>query len=97
LARDGLDDIFDKLKTDYDFIVVDSHPVLAATDSLVIGQYADAVLLSLLRDVSQTPRVYAACQRLNTLGIRILGAVVHGMKQDEVFSGGYTAPVAARA
>ncbi|MBL8793107.1 MAG: polysaccharide biosynthesis tyrosine autokinase, partial [Planctomycetia bacterium] len=95
LARDGLDEVFDKLKSDYDFIIVDSHPVLAATDSLLIGQYTDAVLLSLLRDVSQAPRVYAACQRLGTLGIRILGTVVHGMQQEEVFTGGYTTVAAA--
>jgi succinoglycan biosynthesis transport protein ExoP len=94
LARDGLDEVFDKLKADYDFIIVDSHPVLAATDSLLIGQYADAVLLSLLRDVSQAPRVYAACQRLGTLGIRILGTVVHGMQQEEVYTGGYTTAAA---
>ena len=66
----------------------------AATDSLLIGQYADAVLLSLLRDVSQAPRVYAACQRLGTLGIRILGTVVHGMQQEEVYTGGYTTAAA---
>ena len=83
LARDGLEEIFDKLKGDYDFIVVDSHPILGATDSLLVGQHADAVLLSLLRDVSQAPRVYAAYQRLGTLGIRVLGAVVHGMKQED--------------
>src|SRR5262249_14411781 len=51
LARDGLDEVFDKLKGDYDFIVVDSHPVLPATDALLVGQYVDAVLLSLERDV----------------------------------------------
>ena len=60
LARDGLEGIFEKLREEFDFIVIDSHPVLAATDSLLIGQHVDAVILSVLRDVSQTPRVYAA-------------------------------------
>jgi capsular exopolysaccharide synthesis family protein len=90
LARDGLEEIFDKLKGDYDFIVVDSHPVLAATDSLLVGQYTDAVLLSLYRDVSQAPRVYAACQRLASMGIRVLGTVVHGMHTEEFFGNGYS-------
>lgn len=88
LARDGMAEIFEKLKGEYDFIVVDSHPVLPANDALLVGQHVDAVLLSLLRDVSQAPRVYAACQRLQALGIRILGAVVNGMPQDD-YSGGY--------
>jgi capsular exopolysaccharide synthesis family protein len=84
MTRDEVVGIFEKLKAEYEFIVMDSHPILAATDGLVIGQYADAVLLSLLRDVSQTPRVYAACQRLATLGIRVLGAVVNGTRHDDL-------------
>jgi len=83
LARNGVEEIFEKLKSEYDFIIIDSHPVLPANDSLLIGQHVDTVLLSLLRDVSQAPRVYAACQRLSTLGIRILGAVVNGMPPDD--------------
>ena len=93
LARDGLEGIFEKLREEFDFIVIDSHPVLAATDSLLIGQQADAVILSVLRDVSQTPRVYAASQKLAALGIRVLGAVVNGADPDEVFA---AAPAPAR-
>jgi hypothetical protein len=77
---------------------VDSHPVLAANDSLQIGQNADAVILSVLRSVSQAPRVYAAQQRLATLGIRVLGAVVSGMPADGFEKGShyqFTAEVAA--
>jgi capsular exopolysaccharide synthesis family protein len=96
LARDGLEEIIDKLKADYDFIIIDSHPVLPATDALLVGQYADAVLLSVLRDVSQAPRVFAACQRLGALGIRILGAVVHGMQAEEFGGYNYAPPAAAR-
>jgi succinoglycan biosynthesis transport protein ExoP len=96
LARDGLEKVFDKLKNEYDFIVIDSHPVLPATDSLLIGQHVDAVILSVMRSVSQAPKVYAAYQRLATLGIRIFGAVVNGLPEDDVYSGGYqyTTPAA---
>jgi capsular exopolysaccharide synthesis family protein len=96
LARDGGADIFERLKNDYDFVIVDSHPVLPATDSLLIGQHVDAVLMSLLRDVSQTPRVYAAGQRLTSLGIRVLGAVVNGMKPED-YGGGYVYTAQATA
>jgi succinoglycan biosynthesis transport protein ExoP len=88
LAREGLRQIFDKLRHDYDFIVIDSHPVLPATDSLLIGQHVDAVLLSVMREVSRAPKVYAACQRLNALGIRVLGAVVNGVAGDDVHAHG---------
>jgi succinoglycan biosynthesis transport protein ExoP len=86
LARDGVEGIFEKLQEEFDFIVIDSHPVLAATDSLLIGQRVDAVILSVLREVSQMPRVYAASQRLMTLGIRVLGAVVNGADPEEALA-----------
>jgi capsular exopolysaccharide synthesis family protein len=86
LARDGLEGVFERLREEFDFIVIDSHPVLAAADSLLIGQQTDAVILSVLRDVSQMPRVYAASQKLAALGVRVLGAVVNGADPDEVFT-----------
>jgi capsular exopolysaccharide synthesis family protein len=85
LAKDGAQRLFDQLKNDFDFVVIDSHPVLAATDSLLIGQHADAVLFSLLRDRSQIHVVCAACERLASLGIRVLGAVVNGIDHDALF------------
>jgi capsular exopolysaccharide synthesis family protein len=83
LARGGLEAVFDKLREEFDFLVIDSHPVLAATDSLILGQQSDAVILSVLREVSQMPRVYTAAQRLGSLGIRVLGAVVNGADPEE--------------
>ncbi len=86
LARDGVEGIFEKLQEEFDFIVIDSHPVLSATDSLLIGQRVDTVILSVLREVSQMPRVYAASQRLTTLGIRVMGAVINGADPEEALA-----------
>jgi capsular exopolysaccharide synthesis family protein len=83
LARNGLQGLIDRLRQEYEFVIIDSHPVLAATDSLLLGRHADGVLLSVLREVSQMPRVYAAAQRLTSLGIRVLGAVVNAADPDE--------------
>jgi capsular exopolysaccharide synthesis family protein len=80
LAQDEVRAVFDRLKRHYDFIIIDAAPVLPVADSLLIGQHADAVLLAILRDVSRVPAVHDAQQRLTTLGIRMLGAVVMGEK-----------------
>jgi capsular exopolysaccharide synthesis family protein len=82
LALDALPRIFVELRSQYDFIVVDSCPVLPVADSLLVGQHVDAVIFSLLRHVSRLPRVYAAYERLSLLSIRMLGAVVNGTQND---------------
>jgi capsular exopolysaccharide synthesis family protein len=78
LAQDGLHGVFEELRGQFDFIVIDSCPVLPVADSLLIGQYVDGAIFSVLRDESRLPTVYAAHQRLAGLGIRMLGAVVNG-------------------
>jgi capsular exopolysaccharide synthesis family protein len=78
LAQGSIQPIFSQLRQQFDFIIVDSCPVLPVADSLLMGQQADAVVFSILRDVSRMPKVFAAYQRLAMLGIRMLGAVVNG-------------------
>jgi capsular exopolysaccharide synthesis family protein len=81
LAKDAAEGVFEKLKEDFDFIVVDSAPVLPVTDSLMIGQHVDSAIFSIRRDVSRFGKVSAAYQRLTMLGIPVLGAVVIGLDE----------------
>lgn len=85
LAKGGMQRILDMLKEEYEFIIVDSSPVLSVANTLLIGQNVDAVILSILRDSSQVPRVYAAYQRLAALGIRIMGAVFNKARSDSYY------------
>jgi capsular exopolysaccharide synthesis family protein len=78
LAQGGLGPIFTRLKEQFDFVIVDSSPLLPVADGLLIAQQADAVLFSILRDVSRKTKVFAAYQRLSKLAVPILGAVVTG-------------------
>ncbi len=82
LAFEVISKLFEQLRLHYDFIIVDSCPVLPVADSMLVGQHVDAVIFSLLREVSRLPRVHAAYQRLAALGIRMLGAVVNGTQHD---------------
>jgi capsular exopolysaccharide synthesis family protein len=77
-----LEAIFRDLRDAYDFVVVDSSPILPVADALVVGQHVDAVIFSILRDVSRLPALHAAHERIVRLRIRVLGAVVNGVRQD---------------
>lgn len=82
LAQDSMRTLFEQLKQQYDFIIVDSCPVLPVADSLLLGQHVDGVLFTVLRDVSRVPAVYAAQQKISNLAIRTLGAVMIGAKSE---------------
>ncbi len=96
LTLDGSREIFDRLKADFDFVVIDTSPILPVTDALLIGQHVDAAVYSIRREFSRVPQVQAAYERLTRLGIRVLGAVVAGVPA-EAFSGDYKYQGAADA
>jgi capsular exopolysaccharide synthesis family protein len=78
LAQGCLGSHFVHFKERFDFVIVDSSPVLPVADGLIVAQQVDTVLFSIFRDVSRKTRVSAALQRLQCLGVPILGAVVTG-------------------
>jgi polysaccharide biosynthesis transport protein len=89
LAQDEASRIFGQVRNEYDFIVIDSAPVLPVIDSLLIAQQADAVLFSVLRDTSRLVRLCAAYERLSVLGIRTLGVVMMGTHESELYGNDY--------
>jgi capsular exopolysaccharide synthesis family protein len=88
LSQSAVGEQLARLKEDFEFVIIDVGPVLESADALQLGQYADAVILSAQRDVSRLGEVHAARERLEGVGIRVLGAVVGGGK---VSGAGFTA------
>jgi capsular exopolysaccharide synthesis family protein len=78
LSLETVGKCFDDLRQNYDIVIVDVPPVLPLADAMLIGQYADAALFAVMRDVSRVPALWQAYQRLASLGIRMLGAVLIG-------------------
>ena len=82
LAQDNVRTMLEELKQQFDFIILDSSPILPVADALLLGQNVDGVLLTVMRDLSRCPAVHAAQQRLESLGIKTLGAVLIGAKNE---------------
>src|SRR5262249_8505676 len=78
LAQGRLDAHLAQIKQQFDFVIVDSSPILPVADTVLLAQSVDAVLFSIFRDVSRKTKVFAALQRLAALGVPVLGAVVTG-------------------
>jgi succinoglycan biosynthesis transport protein ExoP len=95
LAQDGVKKVLDQLKGEFEFIIIDVCPVLPVADALLIGQNADAVVLSVLRNFSRLPAIYEAQRRLASLDIPMLGAVVLGESTDSYGAERYLAEMKA--
>lgn len=79
LATDQLQPIFEKLRSEFDFVIIDGAPVLGLSDSLSIGQHIDGAILTVLRDHSGVRNIHQAAELLKSLGIRLIGCVVNGV------------------
>jgi capsular exopolysaccharide synthesis family protein len=80
LAGASLPNLFDHLRGHYDFIIVDSAPILPVVDSRIIGEHVDGAVLSTIRDRSRLPQMIAAIELLRAHDTDILGVVVSGFE-----------------
>lgn len=81
LAQDDIGEILAQIGEGFDFVIIDTSPILPVTDALLFAQHVDGVLFSIRRDVSRVSKVETAVQRLNMLGAPLLGAVAIGMTE----------------
>jgi len=79
LAKEGVRHVFGALREKFDSVIVDTPALLSAADALLVGQHADGAVLSVLRDSSGVANTYEASERMKTVGITVLGAVVNGV------------------
>ena len=63
----------------FDYVVIDSAPLLPVADSLLLGRHVDGVILSVMHDHSLVASVAEAQHRLRSVGANILGVVVNGI------------------
>lgn len=78
LATDALPRFLDYLRGHYDFIIVDTAPILPVVDSRVIGEHVDGAVLSTIRDRSRLPQLVAAIELMKAHDTEIVGVVVNG-------------------
>jgi capsular exopolysaccharide synthesis family protein len=78
LAQGRMHAVTEEFRDRYDYVVVDTSPVLPVPDAMLMAQHADGVIFAVLRDHSRIPKVNAAAQKLEALGVPVLGSVVNG-------------------
>jgi len=78
LTSPRLKELFDRLRQEYDFVLIDTPALLGVTDASVVAPQVDGVLLNLRLSKNARPRAQRAREILGVLGARMLGVVVNG-------------------
>lgn len=63
----------------YQHVVLDTPPVLAASEALVMASATDATIMCVMRDRSRRDQVRKAYQRLSSGGATLVGSVLNGI------------------
>ena len=71
--------LLEQIPATYRYVIIDTPPVLAASEALVLAKAADATLVCVMRDVSRADQVRKASERLLTAGGRPIGTVLSGV------------------
>lgn len=80
LAQDTLKNLLSDLRLEFDYIIVDSSPILLVADPLLIAQQSDGVVFSIMHQVSKFTAIREAVDKLSSLHVQTLGAVINGTK-----------------
>lgn len=70
-----------ELKTQYDYIVIDSPPILAASDAMVLAQHADKVLIVTKFNHSIEGQLVYAIKQMNKANVQVDGIILNDVQQ----------------
>ena len=82
LDSDQFQKFIDKVREDYDYVIIDAPPLGVVIDAVIIGKYCDGAVLVIEQGVIKRKVVQDVIKQLKRGEVRILGAVLN--KVDEL-------------
>ncbi len=79
LGSDAMHTLLGEMRREYDYIVVDTPPVLPVTDATVIATIADAIILTIRSGETEELPAQRAMEQLRRVNARIAGVVLNGV------------------
>jgi Mrp family chromosome partitioning ATPase len=73
----------------FDLVILDTPPLLAASDAAILSTLADGVVLVVRAGVTESEAAQQAMQQLASVGARVIGAVLNDPDAKVQQYGGY--------
>ncbi len=86
LASKRMDEAIENLKEKYDYILFDSPPVIAVTDSMVMANKVDMLILAIRVDQADKNVVKRAKELLENIKVDIAGVVINGIQPHRYYN-----------
>ncbi|HJZ91888.1 MAG TPA: CpsD/CapB family tyrosine-protein kinase, partial [Gemmataceae bacterium] len=83
LSADRISAVLAELRARFDYVIVNTHPILAVAETALAGRAADAIVLTVEKYESRLPLVSRAQEKIATLAPEAFGVVVLGASRDE--------------
>lgn len=81
LMHDNFARLLKEAEQEYDFILIDTPPVLAVTDAVLVAQQAGTCLLVARYGLSTASQIETSKRRLAQNGVLLKGAILNGVKR----------------
>lgn len=75
-SSDKFEEFMKMVRKSYDFIIIDTPPVLVVPDARVIGRYCDAILFTVKWDSTSKSQVRAALNEMKAVNLDVSGLVL---------------------
>ncbi|HKP16040.1 MAG TPA: polysaccharide biosynthesis tyrosine autokinase [Gemmatimonadaceae bacterium] len=91
LVAGRLAPFFERLRTQYDYVLIDTPPLNLFTDAALIGAHADATLLVARADRTERQALKFAVLQLQHVQANLAGAILNGvdLRRNSRYRGGY--------
>lgn len=81
--------LFDNLRPDYDYIIVDTSPCGLTSDPSIVAQAVDAALFVIKHDTVRATRVAYALDTITSAGVKVIGCILNGLETGFTGYGNY--------
>jgi len=79
LGSQQMEDLIERLRPEYDFVLIDTPPVLAVTDATILARLTDAAILIIRYGAAQRQVVQRCIDMLDRSGAHLLGVAVNAV------------------
>lgn len=80
LGSSYMEELILKLREEFDYIIIDTPPILAVADAIVLSVYSDGIILVVRSGVTKKQNAKKALRLLRQSSTPIVGSILNGVK-----------------